>query len=197
MQRTFASLSAIYEQESARLQFALSQSDAERDELVQTIQQKIELLAKFLDGNDQVAILVRAQTANVSAHAVQTLLQYWKYAGRVYGLLYRSWICPCKQSHCAHIWLQHHAAPQSDFQMRLLVSSPDNGPSPRGWRQQGLRIQRRTVAEGVLENSIVITSAPAQPMPRVSTLFAKLPPVHRPGILGRKPKPKAPISSVR
>lgn len=197
MRRTFASLTSLYERESARLKFALSQSDTERIELVQTIQQKVELLTKFLDGSDQVAVLVRAQSANVSAHAVQTLLQYWKYAGRVYGLLYRSWICPCKRSHCAHLWLQHHAVPQSDFQMRLLVSSPGSGPSPRGWRQQGLCIQRLVVAEGVQEHSIVVASASAVPIPRVSTPVARPAPVPKPGILGRKPRPRLSINSVR
>lgn len=186
MRDSYESLAKSFRKRTDPLKFAWSKS--EREELICQIHQKINLLGRFLDTNDQVAILAQSISVAVAPRAVQMLLQYWKDANRVYALLYRSWTCKCRETHCAHLWLQHHATAQFDFKMLVLFAQPWGATTLGNWRQQGLRIQRAMNADCVKEATVVIATCAGPSIPRGPSIGSSKPRIRLSSILSKEPK---------
>ena len=162
------------EYEGARLKFACDKRG--REEIIQHLQRCNEKLNKLLDRSDQVATLQQLKTVAVSPKAVKTLLQYWQHADRVYALLYQSWACPCKASHCAHLWLQHQTS--ATFEFRVLVLFAPRGLNTNSlppWEQQGLQI-RAGMKVNDLKQIVVpaaLTPPPARPLPKPTSILRR------------------------
>jgi hypothetical protein len=141
-----------YDHEHARLKFAFSQH--QRNEILGSIHQKIQTLERILETSDQVASFEQCVRKAVSPRTVNDLVGYWRHADRIYALISSSWVCGCKQSHCAHLWLQHRTT--AGFELRMLVlfeASSCHTSTTAPWQQHGIQIVLKS-PDGRLPNQV-------------------------------------------
>ncbi|KAM0715319.1 hypothetical protein Q7P37_008817 [Cladosporium fusiforme] len=165
MAKAFTHLSETYKYERERFKFAIGHRL--RKEILDSIHRKIKLLRRILAESDQVAIFEQSNKVALSPRSVKNLIGYWRHADRVYALLLSSWICPCKQNHCAHLWLQHRTSPSFDFQMLVLFAPKGCNTSMKPlWQQHGLQIEWTSSTADVGKQMIAsaLLSAPQLPM---------------------------------
>jgi hypothetical protein len=108
MPKVYTRLADRYKHEHDRLKFAFSK--AQREEILSEVHAKIEWLRNILAISDQLAAFEDSSKLIVSRQSVENLMGYWKHADRIFELLLSSWVCPCQQTHCAHLWLQHRTS---------------------------------------------------------------------------------------
>ena len=112
---------------------------------------------------------------------------YWTHVDRIFALLLSSWVCPCRQTHCAHLWLRHRTSPHFEFRM-LVMFAPTNSNSSlvAPWQQYGLKIEW-TSLKGPTAKEIVNTNLiyPPQRLIVPSAIGGKQ---GRPGISFRREK---------
>lgn len=124
-----------------------------REDLLEELHQKLEKLDTFITRRDEVATLEQQNSLVISQQAIKALLQHWRHADRVYGLIYQRMGCQCKQSHCAHLWLQHQATSVFELKLLILFCSPARQlQGSHRWQPQGLQIRQ------TLEPSIAQTT---------------------------------------
>jgi hypothetical protein len=141
-----------YGHEHARLKFAFSQH--QRNEILSSIHQKIQTLERILETSDQVASFEQSVIKAVSPRTVNDLVGYWRHADRIYALISSSWVCGCKQSHCAHLWLQHRTKAGFEFRMLVLFEASNCRTSTTPpWQQHGIQIVLKS-PDGQLPNQV-------------------------------------------
>lgn len=186
MAKAYTSLLARYQHEHDRFKFNISQH--RRSEIMESIHRKIEMLERFLTASDQGAVFEQSSNVKVSSRSVKSLVGYWRHADRIYALISSSWVCSCKQNHCAHLWLQHRTTDSFEFRMLVLFAPPNHTnttPTPR-WQQHGISIDLKCF-DGQLSNQILasaLTKSPQKPLQSASTISK----VSRPSILAKKAK---------
>jgi hypothetical protein len=194
MAKAYTSLLTRYQHEHDRFKFSLSQH--RRSEIMDTIHQKIKRLERFLTASDQVAAFEQSSKVAVSSRSVRNLIGYWRHADRIYALISSSWICSCKQSHCAHLWLQHRTTDSFEFRMLVLFAPKScKLPAPR-WQQHGIQIDLKCF-DGQLSNQVLASALLKSPQKSLKppTVVGQ---VSRPGILSKKAKSgKTSKASVR
>lgn len=161
MLRSYKSLKDKYIHRCDKLKFATSKD--QRDEILSEIHAKIEKLERILAASDQVAAFEEPSKLAVSRQSVNNLMGYWKHADRIFALLLSSWICPCRQTHCAHLWLQHRTSAHFEFRM-LVMFAPKNSKSSlvAPWQQHGLKIEWAS-PKGPVTKQIVNTALMTPP----------------------------------
>lgn len=129
-----------YKREHDRIKFAISRS--QRIETLSEIHSKIKMLERLLAASDQMTAIEQPSRMAVSRQSVNNLVGYWRHADRIFALLLSSWVCPCRQTHCAHLWLQHRTSAHFEFRM-LVMFAPANSiaSSMAPWHQHGLKIE--------------------------------------------------------
>lgn len=163
MARAYTHLSDKYKYEHDRIKFALGRRL--REEILDSIRRKIKLLGRILAESDQIAAFEQSNKVALSSRSVKNLVGYWRHADRVFSLLLLSWVCPCKQNHCAHLWLQHRTTPRFDFRMLVLFAPKGcNTAATPPWQQHGIQIEWTSSADNVA-NRIIATAA--FPSPRI------------------------------
>lgn len=195
MAKAYTSLLSRYQHEHDRLKFTLSQH--RRSEIMGSIRQKIEKLEKILTASDQVAAFQQSNKVAVSPRSVKSLIGYWRHADRIYALISSSWVCSCKQSHCAHLWLQHRTTDSFEFRMLMLFAPTSCTTSPTSrWQQHGIQIDLKRLDDQLSTQMIAsaLIQSPKKPLQPASVVGK----VSRPSILSRKCKQgEATKTSVR
>lgn len=192
MAKAYTHLSDTYKYEHERLKFAFGQRL--RKETLNGIHRKIKLLKRILAESDQVAAFEDSNKVALSPRSVRNLVGYWRHADRVYALLLSSWICPCKQSHCAHLWLQHRTSPSFDFRMLVLFAPKGcNTSKSSPWQQHGIQIEWTSSTSDVGNQVVASALVPTPKIPMQLPAIVNQP--RRLGGLSRKAKGKQPIKA--
>lgn len=185
MAKAYTHLSDTYKYEHERFKFALGRRL--REETLDSIRRKIKLLGRILAESDQIASFEQSNKVALSPRSVKNLVGYWRHADRVYSLLLSSWVCPCKQNHCAHLWLQHRTTPSFDFRMLVLFAPKGcNTAGTPPWQQHGIQIEWTSSADNVASQILATAALPSPriPMQPSRTIGRN----DRVGILARKGK---------
>jgi hypothetical protein len=158
MLRAYTRLTERYKHGREKLKFATSKS--QRDEALSEIRAKIRWLERILAASDQVAAFEEPSKMAISRQSVSNLMGYWRHADRIFALLLSSWTCPCRQKHCAHLWLQHRTSAHFEFRMLVMFAATNNNPSLAApWQQHGLKIEwtafEDPVAKQLLASALV------------------------------------------
>ena len=173
-------------------------SRCSHNELLRELQGKIEKLDKFITRRDEVATLEQQNSVVIPRRAIKALIQHWKHADRVYGLINQRMPCTCRTSHCAHLWLQHQANQIFELKLLVLYCSP-SAPLPGNhlWQPQGLQI--RYFVPPVENTGRVIDiskdEAETPPAPAVPSKGSPNRSSLR-GVLSRNQKPKSSVKRV-
>lgn len=185
MLRSYTSLKDKYRHGCDKLKFATSKD--QRDTILSKIHEKIEWLERILAASDQVAAFEEPSKLAVSRQSVNNLMGYWKHADRIFALLLSSWVCPCRQTHCAHLWLQHRTSAHFEFRM-LVMFAPANSNSSlvAPWQQHGLKIEWASLKDPVAKQ--LVTAVVMPPPQRLIVPSAIAGQQRRPGILSRREK---------
>jgi len=136
--------------------------DRHRNELLRNIHRKLVILERILEWSEEIVKVGPSSKEILSPRVVNNLVGYWRHADRIYTLLLSSWSCPCKQNHCAHLWLQHRTSPSFDLRMLILFAPQGcavSGDPP--WRQNGIQIEWSSTPSSGKTGSQ--TTAPALP----------------------------------
>ena len=195
MLKSYTRLKDKYKNGCEKLKFAISKD--QRDEILSDIHEKIKKLERILAASDQVAAFEEPSKLAVSRQSVNNLMGYWKHADRIFALLLSSWVCPCRQTHCAHLWLQHRTSAHFEFRM-LVMFEPTNSSSSlvAPWKQHGLKIEW-TSLKGPIAKQLVDTVL-VPPPPRLLVPSAIAGQQVRSGILSRNRKASKPAKgSIR
>lgn len=195
MLRSYTSLQNKYRHGCDKLKFATSKD--QRDAILSELHAKIEKLERILAASDQVAAFEEPNKLAVSRQSVNNLMGYWKHADRIFALLLSSWVCPCRQTHCAHLWLQHRTSAHFEFRM-LVMFAPKNSNSSQvaPWQQHGLKIEWASL-KGPIAKQIVNTALMPAPQKLVVPSAIAGQGV-RSGILSRREKARKPAkASIR
>jgi hypothetical protein len=195
MLRSYRCLTEKYKRGWERLKFATSKD--ERDEILLDIHAKIKKLERILAASDLVTAFEEPSKLAVSRQSVNNLMGYWKHADRIFALLLSSWVCPCRQTHCAHLWLQHRTSAHFEFRMLVMFApASSNSSLVAPWQQHGLKIEWASL-KGPIAKQIVTTTF--MPSPRNSIAPSAVAGQRiRPGILSRKGKAgRPPKASIR
>jgi hypothetical protein len=160
MLKAYTRLTDRYKHEHNRLKFAISKD--QRDETLSDIHAKIKKLERILAASDQVAAFEEPSKLAVSRQSVNNLMGYWRHADRIFALLLSSWVCPCRQTHCAHLWLQHRTSAHFEFRM-LVMFAPANSNSSQvaPWRQHGLKIEWASLSDPVASKIVATALMPS------------------------------------
>lgn len=196
MLKSYTCLKDKYKSGCEKLKFATSKD--QRVEILSEIHGKIKKLERILAASDQVAAFEEPSKLVVSRQSVNNLMGYWKHADRIFALLLSSWVCPCRQTHCAHLWLQHRTSAHFEFRM-LVMFAPTNSNSSLAapWQQHGLKIEWASLKEPIAKQIANTTTfiPPPQILIVPSAIAGKQ---GRPGILSRREKgTKAAKASIR
>jgi hypothetical protein len=195
MLRSYKSLKDKYRNGRDNLKFAISKD--QRDEILSEVHAKIEKLERILAASDQVASFEEPSKLAVSRQSVNNLMGYWKHADRIFALLLSSWVCPCRQTHCAHLWLQHRTSAHFEFRM-LVMFAPTNSNSSlvAPWQQHGLKIEWASLEDPVKKQLVNTVLMP--PPQRLMVPSAVAGQRVKSGILSRRGKASKPAkASIR
>jgi hypothetical protein len=144
-----------------RDKFKFATSKGQRDEALSEIRAKIKKLERILGASDQVAAFEEPSKLVVSRQSVSNLMGYWKHADRIFALLLSSWVCPCRQKHCAHLWLQHRTSAHFEFRMLVMFAATDNNSSLAApWQQHGLKIEWTAFEDPVAKRLLATALVP-------------------------------------
>lgn len=161
MLQAYTRLAEKYRHGRDKLKFAISKG--QRDEALSEIHARIKKLERILAASDQVAAFEEPSKLAVSRQSVSNLMGYWKHADRVFALLLSSWVCSCRQRHCAHLWLQHRTSAHFEFRMLVMFAAENNNPSfAARWQQHGLKIEWAPLKDPVAEQPFT-TALPSSP----------------------------------
>jgi hypothetical protein len=159
MLQAFTRLTEKYTHGRDKLKFATSKG--QRDEALSEIRAKIKRLERILAASDQVAAFEEPSKLAVSRQSVSNLMGYWKHADRIFALLLSSWVCPCRQKHCAHLWLQHRTSAHFEFRILVMFAATDNNPSlVAPWQQHGLKIEWTSSKDPVAKQLVAAALMP-------------------------------------
>jgi hypothetical protein len=191
MLKSYTRLKDKYRCGCERLKFATSKD--QRDEILSEIRSKIKKLQDILAASDQVAAFEESSKLAVPRQSVNNLIGYWKHADRIFALLLSSWVCPCRQTHCAHLWLQHRTSAHFEFRM-LVMFAPTNSNSSlvAPWQQHGLKIEWASFRGPVAVVDTALMPSP-QKLVMPSSIAGQRP---RPGILSRHGKTNKPAKAA-
>jgi hypothetical protein len=195
MLKSYARLKEKYKTGCDKLKFATSKD--QRDEILSEIHVKIKKLERILAASDQMAAFEEPSKLAVSRQSVSNLMGYWKHADRIFALLLSSWVCPCRQTHCAHLWLQHRTSAHFEFRM-LVMFAPTNSNSSlvAPWQQHGLKIEWASLKNPVAKQ--LVTAVVMPPPQRLIVPSAIAGQRVRSGILSRHSKASKPVkASIR
>lgn len=165
MAKAYDFLAERYSHESRRMRTVFSKTW--RREQLTAIHMKIKVLERLLSSEDKAATFEQANKVGVTSQSVNNLVGYWRHAARIHALLLMSWVCPCRQTHCANLWLQHHTSDQFEFRMLVLSARTGGNAHSASWQQQGIKISG-PLDEAAVRNLVAATIAP--PPPRVLQL---------------------------
>ena len=185
MLKSYTRLREKYKNGCEKLKFATSKD--QRDEILSEIHAKIKKLERILAASDQMAAFEEPSKLAVSRQSVSNLMGYWKHADRIFALLLSSWVCPCRQTHCAHLWLQHRTSAHFEFRM-LVMFAPANSNSSlvAPWQQHGLKIEWASLKDPAAKQ---LVTAVVMPPPQRLVIPSAIAGQHRrPGILSRREK---------
>ena len=101
MPNSYTRLKHKYKSGCERLKFAISKD--QRVEILSVIHAKIKKLERILAASDQLAAFEEPSKLAVSRQSVNNLMGYWKHADRIFAFLLSSWVCSCRETHCAHL----------------------------------------------------------------------------------------------
>lgn len=159
MLQAYTRLTEKYKHGRDKLKFATSKG--QRDEALSEIRAKIGKLERILAASDQVAAFEEPSKLVVSRRSVSNLIGYWKHADRIFALLLSSWVCPCRQKHCAHLWLQHRTSARFEFRMLVMFAAKnDNTSLVAPWQQHGLKIEWTPFKDSVAEQLVTTALMP-------------------------------------
>lgn len=195
MLKSYTRLTDKYKHGCEKLKFATSKD--QRDEVLSEIHGRIKKLERILAASDQVAAFEEPSKLAVSRQSVNNLMGYWKHADRVFALLLSSWVCPCRQTHCAHLWLQHRTSAHFEFRM-LVMFAPANSNSSlvAPWRQHGLKIEWASLKDHVATQIVTTALVPTPQRPILPSAIAGQ--RVKTGILSRHKKGERPAkASIR
>ena len=195
MLKSYTRLKDKYRSGCDRLKFATSKD--QREEILLEIRAKIRKLERILAASDQVAAFEEPSKLAVSRQSVNNLMGYWKHADRIFALLLSSWVCPCRQTHCAHLWLQHRTSAHFEFRM-LVMFAPTNSSSSlvAPWQQHGLKIEWTSLKDPVAKQ--LVTAVVMPPPQRLVVPSVMAGQRVRAGILSRRTKANKPAkASIR
>jgi hypothetical protein len=195
MRKSYARLTDNYKHGCDKLKFATSKG--QRDEVLSEIHTKIKKLERILAASDQVAAFEEPIKSAVSRQSVNNLVSYWKHADRIFALLLSSWVCACRQTHCAHLWLQHRTSAHFEFRMLVMFAPTSSNPSlVAPWRQHGLKIEWASLKDHVAEQ--VVSTVLVPPPKRLVLPSAIAGKGAKPGILSGHKKANRPVkTSIR
>lgn len=186
MLKSYTRLKDKYKSGCEKLKFATSKD--QRVEILSEIHTKIRKLERILAASDQVAAFEEPSKLAVSRQSVNNLMGYWKHADRIFALLLSSWVCPCRQKHCAHLWLQHQTSAHFEFRMLVMFAPTNNNSSlVAPWQQHGLKIEWASLKDPIAKQTVNTTTfiPPPQRLIVPSAIAGKQ---GRPGILSRREK---------
>lgn len=185
MLKSYTRLKDKYRSSCERIKFATSKD--QRVEILSEIHAKIKKLERILAASDQVVAFEEPSKLVVSRQSVNNLMGYWKHADRIFALLLSSWVCPCRQTHCAHLWLQHRTSAHFEFRM-LVMFAPKNSNSSlvAPWQQHGLKIEWASLKGPIVQQIVNTTLVPPPQKLIVPSAIAEK--QGRPGILSRREK---------
>jgi hypothetical protein len=111
--------------------------------------------------------------------------------------LLSSWVCPCRQTHYAHLWLQHRTSAHFEIGMLVMFAPASSNLSQVApWQQHGLKIEWASLKDSVAKQIVTAAFMPSPHSPIVPSAIAGQ--RMRPGILSRHSKAgRAPKSSIR
>lgn len=195
MLKSYTRLKDKYKNGYEKLKFATSKDL--RDEILSDIHAKIEKLERILAASDKVAAFEAPSKLEVSRQSVDNLVGYWKHADRIFALLLSSWVCPCRQTHCAHLWLQHRTSAHFEFRMLVMFAPKNSNTSPVApWQQHGLKIEWASLKDPVAKQLVNTVAMPPTQKLVVSSAVAGQ--RVRSGILSRHRKASKPAkASIR
>lgn len=195
MLKSYACLKETYKHGCEKLKFATSKG--QRDEILSEIRAKIKKLERILAASDQVTAFEEPSKLAVSRQSVNNLMGYWKHADRIFALLLSSWVCPCRQNHCAHLWLQHRTSARFEFRMLVMFAPTNSNPvNFAPWQQHGLKIEWKSLEDPVAKQIVTAALIPRPQRPMLPLAVAGK--GTKPGILsGRKKIDKPPRPSIR
>lgn len=193
MHTSYTRLAEMFKRGCHKLKFATSKD--ERDEVLSEIRVKIRKLERILAASDQVAAFEGPSKLAVSRRSANTLVGYWRHADRVFALLRSSWVCPCRQEHCAHLWLQHRTSAHFEFRMLVMFAPANSNPSQLvPWQQHGLKIEWTSLSDPVAKQMMTNALTPAPPKSVLpSAVAGKL---SKPGILSTRKKTHKPTKAT-
>lgn len=195
MLKSYIRLTEKYKNGCEKLKFATSKG--QRDEILSELHAKIKKLERILAASDQITTFGEPSKLAVSRRSVNNLMGYWEHADRIFALLLSSWVCPCRQNHCAHLWLQHRTSAHFEFRM-LVMFAPKNSSSSRlaPWQQHGLKIEWTSLEDSVAKQIMTTALMPPPRKPMLPSAIAGQ--RSKPGILSGRQKIDRPArSSVR
>jgi hypothetical protein len=184
-----------YENQRDKLKFAFTQR--RRSEIIAGIHRKIKTLERILGASDQVATFEQSGKVAVSPSAINNLVGYWRHADRIYALMSSSWVCHCRQSHRAQLWLQHRTTAGFEFRMLVLFEPSDcHSSTTLPWQQHRIQIKFQGSSSRPSQQACASTSLPppqkSLPPPTMGFQAKKA------DVLSKKPKLKRTISiSIR
>jgi hypothetical protein len=195
MLKSYTRLTDKYKHGCEKLKFATSKG--QRDEVLSEIHAKIKKLERILAASDQVTAFEEPTKLAVSRQSVRNLVGYWKHADRIFALLLSSWVCPCRQKHCAHLWLQHRTSAHFEFRMLVMFASTSSNPSlVDPWQQLGLKIEWTSLEDPIANQ--IMTTALMPPPQRLILPSAIAGQRSKPGILAGQRKADRPVrASIR
>jgi hypothetical protein len=161
MLQAYTRLTDKYKHGRDKLKFATSKG--QRDEALSEIRVKIQRLERILAASDQVASFEEPSKLAVSRQSVSNLMGYWKHADRIFALLLSSWVCSCRQKHCAHLWLQHRTSARFEFRMLVMFAAKNKNPSLSApWQQHGLKIEWTSLEDPVAKQLVAASAVAGQ-----------------------------------
>jgi hypothetical protein len=81
-------------------------------------------------------------------------------------LLLSSWVCPCRQTHYAHLWLQHRTSAHFEIGMLVMFAPASSNLSQVApWQQHGLKIEWASLKDSVAKQIVTAAFMPFSAQP--------------------------------
>jgi hypothetical protein len=164
MAKAYDHLLHRYGHQRDKLKFAFTQR--RRSEIMVSIHRKIKTLERILGASDQVATFEQSVKVVVRPSTMNNLIGYWRHADRIYALMSSSWVCHCRQSHRAQLWLQHRTTAGFEFRMLVLFEPSDcHSSTTLPWQQHGIQIKLQGLGGRPFQQASASTSLPPRQEP--------------------------------